>query len=152
MTLRTISLKMRGFVLGILYLAKLPNSGTNLILTGSQHYISATRRDHRIDPRLNADRAERRKRRQEKIDREISEKMKKLNEPGETVESNFSEVEHTCTTEETEESDELQDGRSEDEEMGELEMEMDVAGENLAKTPTKSQFSLIEIARPWSLL
>lgn len=79
-----------------------------------------------IDPQLSADRAERRKRRQEIINREISQKMKKLNESGDTVESIFSEVEDTCTTQETEESDELQDGRSEDEEM---EIEMDVAGE-----------------------
>ena len=55
--------------------------------------------------------------------------MAKLNEPGETVESIFSEVEHTCTTQETEESDQLQDGSSEDEQMGELEMEMGVPGE-----------------------
>ena len=46
MTLRTIRLKMRGFVLGILCLAKLPNSGTNLIyIDWPQRYISATRRD-----------------------------------------------------------------------------------------------------------
>ena len=100
-------------------------------------HLGHTKRPHRIDPRLNADRAERRKRRQEKIDREISEKMKKLNEPGDTVESIFSEVEHTCTTEETEESDELQDGRSKDEEMGELEMKMDVAGEKLVEDADK---------------
>lgn len=61
--------------------------------------------------------------------------MKKFNEPGDTVENIFSEVEHTCTTQETEESDELQDGRSEDEEMGEL--EMDVAGEKLVKDTDK---------------
>ena len=60
-----------------------------------------------------------------------------MNEPGDTVESIFSEVEHTCTTQETEESDELQDGRREDEEMGELEMEMDVAGEKLVKDTDK---------------
>ena len=59
--------------------------------------------------------------------------MKKLNEPGDTIESIFCEVEHTCTTQETEESDELQDGRSEVEEMGELEEEMDVAGEKLVE-------------------
>ena len=63
--------------------------------------------------------------------------MKKLNEPGETVESIFSEVEHTCTTQEAEESDQLQDGSSEDEQMGELEMEMDVAGEKLVKDTDK---------------
>ena len=57
--------------------------------------------------------------------------MAKLNEPGETVESIFSEVEHTCATQETEETDQLQDGSSEDEQMGELEMEMGVAGEKL---------------------
>ncbi|CAH3187945.1 unnamed protein product, partial [Porites lobata] len=96
-----------------------------------------TKRPQRIDPQLNADRAERRKRRQEIIDREISEKMKKLNEPGETVESIFSEVEHTCTTQEAEESDQLQDGSSEDEQMGELEMEMDVAGEKLVEDTDK---------------
>ena len=90
-----------------------------------------------IDPQLNADRAERRKRWQEIIDREISEKMTKLNEPGETVESIFSEVEHTCTTQEAEESDQLQDGSSEDEQMGELEMEMDVAGEKLVEDTDK---------------
>ena len=54
-------------------------------------HLGHTKRPQRIDPQLNADRAERRKRRQEIIDREISEKMKKLNEPGETVESIFSE-------------------------------------------------------------
>ncbi|XP_044165243.1 uncharacterized protein LOC122949175 [Acropora millepora] len=139
MTLRTISLKMKGFVLGILCLAKLPNSGTNLILTGSQHYLGHTKRPHHhlIDPQLNADRAERQKRRQEIIDREISEKMKKLNEPGDTIESIFSEVEHTCATQETDESDELQDGRSEDEEIGELEEEIDVAGEKLLEDTEK---------------
>ena len=63
--------------------------------------------------------------------------MKKLNEPGETIESIFSGVEHTCITQETEESDELQDGRSEDEEMGELEEEMDVAGEKLLEDTEK---------------
>ncbi|PFX19631.1 hypothetical protein AWC38_SpisGene15960 [Stylophora pistillata] len=94
-----------------------------------------TKRPHLIDPQLNADRAERRKRRQEIIDQEVSEKMKKFNEPGDTVENIFSEVEHTCTTQETEESDELQDGRSEDEEMGEL--QMDVAGEKLVKDTDK---------------
>ncbi|CAH3135034.1 unnamed protein product, partial [Porites lobata] len=88
-------------------------------------HLGHTKRPQRIDPQLNADRAERRKRRQEIIDREISEKMKKLNEPGETVESIFSEVEHTCTTQEAEESDQLQDGSSEDQQVGELEMEMD---------------------------
>lgn len=78
--------------------------------------------------------------------------MKKLNEPGDTIESIFSEVEHTFATQETDESDELQNGRSEDEEMGELEEEMDVAGEKLVEDTEKSQFSLTEIARPWSLL
>ena len=41
----TLSIKMRGFVIGILCLAKLQNSGTNLILTESQHYILVIRRD-----------------------------------------------------------------------------------------------------------
>ena len=100
-------------------------------------HLGHTKRPQRIDPQLNADRAERRKRRQEIIDREISEKMKKLNEPGETVESIFSEVEHTCTTREAEESDQLQDGSSEDEQMAELEMEMDVAGEKLVEDTDK---------------
>ena len=100
-------------------------------------HLGHTKRPLQIDPQLNADRAERRKRRQEIIDREISEKMKKLNEPGETVESIFSEVEHTCTTQEAEESDQLQDGSSEDEQMGELEMEMDVAGEKLVEDTDK---------------
>ena len=40
-----ISLNMRGFVIGILFLAKPPNSGTSLMLTGFQHYLSATQRD-----------------------------------------------------------------------------------------------------------
>ena len=100
-------------------------------------HLGHTKRPQRIDPQLNADRAERRKRRQEIIDREISEKMKKLNEPGETVESIFSEVEHTCTTQEAEESDQLQDGSSEDQQVGELEMEMDVAGEKLVEDTDK---------------
>ena len=100
-------------------------------------HLGHTKRLQRIDPQLNADRAERRKRRQEIIDREISEKMKKLNEPGETVESIFSEVEHTCTTQEAEESDQLQGGNSEDEQMGELEMEMYVAGEKLVEDADK---------------
>ena len=93
-------------------------------------YLGHTKRPHVIDPQLNADRAERRKRRQEIIDREIPEKMKKLIEPGDTAESIFSEVEHTCTTQETEKSDELQDGKSEDE-------EMDVAGETLVEGTDK---------------
>ena len=63
--------------------------------------------------------------------------MKKLNESGDTIESILSEVEHTCTTQETEESDELQDSRSEDEEMGELEEEMDVAGEKVVEDTNK---------------
>ena len=63
--------------------------------------------------------------------------MKKLNEPGDTMESIFSEVEHTGTTQETEESDEVQDGRSEDEEMGEQEKEIDVAGEKLVEDTDK---------------
>ena len=63
--------------------------------------------------------------------------MKKLNEPGETVESIFSEIKHTCTTQEAEESDQLQDGNSEDEQMGELEMEMDVVGEKLLEDADK---------------
>ena len=100
-------------------------------------HLGHTKRPQRIDPQLNADRAERRKRRQEIIDREVSEKMTKLNEPGETVESIFSEVEHTCTTQEAEESDQLQDGSSEDEQMGEVEMEMDVAGEKLVEDTDK---------------
>ena len=110
-------------------------------------HLGHTKRPHLIDPQLNADRAERRKRRKEIIDRKISEKMKRLNEPGDTIESIFSEVEETCTTQETEE-----DGRSEDEEMGELEERWILQAKNLSKTPTKSQFSLTEIARPWSLL
>ena len=101
-------------------------------------HLGHTKRPQRIDPQLNGDRAERRKRRQEIIDREISEKMKKLNEPGETVESIFSDIEHTCTTQEAEESDQLQDGSSEDEQMGELEMEMDVAGEKLVEDTDKN--------------
>ena len=100
-------------------------------------HLGHTKRPQRIDPQLNADRAERRKRRQAIIDRKISEKMKKLNEPGETVESIFSEVEHTCTTQEAEESDQLQDGSSEDEQMGEPEMEMDIAGEKLVEDTDK---------------
>ena len=36
---------LRRFVIGILFLAKPPNSGTSLMLTGFQHYISATQRD-----------------------------------------------------------------------------------------------------------
>ena len=99
-------------------------------------HLGHTKRPHHhlIDPQLNAGRAERWKRRQEIIDREISEKMKKLND---TIESILSEVEHTCTTQETEESDELQDSRSEDEEMGELEEEMDVAGEKVVEDTNK---------------
>ena len=58
--------------------------------------------------------------------------MKKLKELGETVESILSEVEHTCTTQEAEERDKLQDGSSEDEQMGELETEMDVAGKKFS--------------------
>ena len=100
-------------------------------------HLGHAKRPQRINPQLNADRAERRKRRQEIIDRQISENMKKLNEPGETVESIFSEVEHTCTTQEAEESDQLQDGSSEDEQMGGLEMEMDVAGEKLVEDTDK---------------
>ena len=94
-------------------------------------HLGHTKRPHHhlTDPQLNADRAERRKRRQEIIDREISEKVKKLNEPGDTIESIFSEVEHTCATQETDES--------EDEEMGELEEEMDVAGEKRVKDTEK---------------
>ena len=61
--------------------------------------------------------------------------MRKLNEPGDTVESIFSEIEHTGTTQETDESDEFQDGRSEDEEMSEL--DMDVAGEKLVEDTDK---------------
>ena len=95
-------------------------------------HLGHTKRLHLIDPQLNADRAERRKRRKEIIDREISEKMKRLNEPGDTIESIFSEVEETCTAQETEE-----DGRSEDEEMGELEEEMDLAGEKLVEDTDK---------------
>ena len=122
---------MRGFVLGILCLVKLPNSGTKFDIDWVPTlYLGHTKRPHVIDPQLNADRAERRKRRQEIIDREISEKMKKLIEPGDTAESIFSEVEHTCTTQETEKSDELQDGKSEDE-------EMDVAGETLVEGTDK---------------
>ena len=104
-------------------------------------HLGHTKRPHHhlIDPQLNADRAERRKRRLEITDREILEKMKKLNESGDTIESIFSEVEHTCTTQETEESDELQDGRSEDEEMGELEKEMDVAGEKHVEDTDKKR-------------
>ena len=64
--------------------------------------------------------------------------MTKLNEPGETVESIFSEVEHTCTTQEAEESDQLQDGSNEDEQMDELEMEVDVAGEKLVEDTDKN--------------
>ena len=56
--------------------------------------------------------------------------MKKLNESGDTIESILSEVEHTCTTQETEESDELQDSRSEDE-------EMDVAGKKVVEDTNK---------------
>ena len=63
--------------------------------------------------------------------------MKKLNEPGDTIESILSEVEHACTTQETEESDELQDSKSEDEELGELEGEMDVAGEKVVEDTNK---------------
>ena len=100
-------------------------------------HLGHTKRPQQIDPQLSADRAERRKRRQEIIDREISEKMTKLNEPGETLESTSSEVEHTCTTQEAEESDQLQDGSSEDEQIDELEMEMDVAGEKLVEDTNK---------------
>jgi len=63
--------------------------------------------------------------------------MKKLNEPGDTVESVFCEVEQTCTTQKTEESDELQDGRSENEEISELEMEM-LQVNNLSKSQQKA--------------
>ena len=131
---------MRGFVLGILFLAKPQDSGTSLMFTGFQHYIWATQRDRSgFISIFNADRAERRKRRQEIIDREISEKIKKLNELGETVESILSEVEHTCTTQEAEESDQLQDGSIEDEQMGKLETKMDVAGEKLVEDTDKKR-------------
>ena len=62
--------------------------------------------------------------------------MTKLNEPGETVQSIFSEVEHT-RKQETEESHKLQDGSSEDGEINEVEMEMDVAGEKLVEDTDK---------------
>ena len=68
--------------------------------------------------------------------------MKKLKELGETVESILSEVEHTCTTQEAEERDKLQDGSSEDEQMGELETEMDVAGKKLVEDTDKKRILL----------
>ena len=80
-------LESERFVIGTLCLARLPNAGINLMLTGSWHYISDTKKLRQVDPQLDADRAERRKKQQE-----ISEKVKKLNEPGETVESIFWEI------------------------------------------------------------
>ena len=68
--------------------------------------------------------------------------MKKLKELGETVESILGEVEHTCTTQEAEERDKLQDGSSEDEQMGELETEMDVAGKKLVEDTDKKRILL----------
>ena len=68
--------------------------------------------------------------------------MKKLKELGETVESILSEVEHTCTTQEAEERDKLQDGSSEDEQMGELVTEMDVAGKKLVEDTDKKRILL----------
>ena len=68
--------------------------------------------------------------------------MKKLKELGETVESILGEVEHTCTTQEAEERDKLQDGSSEDEQMGELVTEMDVAGKKLVEDTDKKRILL----------
>ena len=94
-------------------------------------HLGHTKKLRQVDPQLDADRTER----QENIEQEISEKVKKLNEPGETVESIFCEIEHTCTSQE---SGQLQDGSSEDVEIGEMEMKMDFAGEKVEDTNKKT--------------
>ena len=91
--------------------------------------LGHTKKLRQVDPQLDADRAERRKKQQE-----ISEKVKRLNEPGERGESIFCEIEDTCTTQE---SGQLHDGSGEDVEIGEMEMEMDFAGEKVEDTNKK---------------
>ena len=58
-----------------------------------------------------------------------------MNEPGETVENVFCEIEHICITQE---SGQLHDGGGENVEFGEVEMEMDFAGEKVEDTNKKT--------------